>query len=76
MGLNEIAAAVEKELSMRCNFEKLWLYLNDKLDLDAQLEVLKHLDNCEICFEAFYLMARDRDADLFAHYEPKYRLAG
>ena len=54
---------------MRCDFEKLWLYLDKKLDLDGQLEVLKHLDDCETCFEAVYLMSRDRDAKLFVWYE-------
>jgi mannose-1-phosphate guanylyltransferase len=36
---------------MRCDFEKLWRYLNEKLEQDAQLEVREHLDNCDICFE-------------------------
>jgi hypothetical protein len=50
---------------MRCDFEKLWLYFSKKHDLDGRLEVLKHLDECETCFEALYLMYLDRDAGLF-----------
>jgi uncharacterized protein YuzB (UPF0349 family) len=59
---------------MNCDIEKLWLYLNKKLDLDTQLEVLEHLDNCEICFETLYQMARDRDADLFVQFKMKEEL--
>jgi hypothetical protein len=47
---------------MECNFDMIWLYLNKKLDLDRQLEVLNHLYQCEICFEAMYQISRDRDA--------------
>lgn len=60
---------------MRCNFEKLWLYLDKKLDLDGQLEVLEHLDECETCFEAVYLMSRDRDANLFVWYKLEDKIA-
>ena len=60
---------------MTCDFEKLWLYLDKKLDLDGQLEVLEHLDDCETCFEAVYLMSRDRDAKLFVWYELQDKLA-
>ncbi len=60
---------------MRCDFEKLWLYLDKKLDLDGQLEVLEHLDDCETCFEAVYLMSRDRDAKLFVWYKLEDKLA-
>jgi anti-sigma factor RsiW len=50
---------------MECDFEKLVLYLDKKLDLDAQLAVLEHLDDCETCFDAVYQISRDRDAELF-----------
>ena len=65
----------EREVLMRCDFEKLWLYLGKKLDLDGQLEVLAHLDECEACFEAVYLMSRDRDAKLFVRYKLEDKLA-
>ena len=50
---------------MRCDFEKLWLLVDKRLDLEERLEVLEHLDNCEICFEAVRQITRDRDVDLF-----------
>jgi hypothetical protein len=60
---------------MRCDFEKLWQYLDKKLDLDGQLEVLEHLDDCETCFEAVYMMSRDRDANLFVWYKLEDKMA-
>jgi Putative zinc-finger len=50
---------------MNCSFEKLVLYLDRKLDLDAQLELLEHLEKCGNCFDAVYHISRDRDARLF-----------
>jgi hypothetical protein len=73
--LDEIAVALEEGIPMRCDFEKLWLYLNKELDLDTRLEVLEHLEHCKICFETLYRMARDRDVDLFVPYALKDRLA-
>ena len=52
---------------MHCDFEKLVLYLDKKLDLDGQLEVLGHLDDCGACFDAVYQISRDRDEALFIH---------
>jgi len=52
---------------MKCDFEKLVLYLDKRLSVDAQLEVLEHLDTCENCFDAVYHISRDRDAGLFVH---------
>ena len=48
-----------------CSFERLIQYLDKKLNLDQQLEVLEHLDFCETCREAIYQIARDRDGKLF-----------
>jgi len=45
----------------RCDFERLVGLLDKRLDLDAQIEVFDHLDRCSICYEAVYLIARDRD---------------
>jgi hypothetical protein len=61
---------------MRCNFERLWLYLDRKLDLDGQLEVLEHLENCETCFEAVYMMSRDNGAKLFAWHKLEDKVVG
>jgi len=60
---------------MTCDFNKLLLLQEKKLDLDTTLEVLEHLDGCEICFEAFYLMARDRDARFHVPYPMEEKLA-
>ena len=48
-----------------CNFEKLVAFLDKQLDIDEKLEVLEHLDHCEICRNTVFHIARDRDANLF-----------
>jgi predicted anti-sigma-YlaC factor YlaD len=50
---------------MNCNFDKLVLYLDKRLDLDGQLEVLGHLDECDTCRDAVHQISRDRDSSLF-----------
>ncbi len=50
----------------RCNFDKLVRLLDEELNLDGKLEVLEHLGVCDICYEAFYLLWRDRDETRFA----------
>jgi hypothetical protein len=50
-----------------CNFEMLVRYLDKQLDLEDKLEVLEHLDPCEICRDAMFHISRDRDASLFYH---------
>jgi len=52
---------------MSCSFDKLVRYLDQQLDLDARLELLEHLDECDTCREAIYQISRDRDAQLFVH---------
>ena len=44
-----------------CSFEQLVLFLNMQLDLDKQLEVYDHLDQCDICRDAVYQLSRDQD---------------
>jgi hypothetical protein len=39
---------------------------HDALSLDEKLELFDHLDQCEVCREAIYLLARDRDTALFS----------
>jgi len=56
---------------MVCDFEKLWLYLSNKLSPNDQLKVLEHLAHCEICVEAANQIARDRNADPFARLKTK-----
>jgi uncharacterized protein YuzB (UPF0349 family) len=61
-----------------CNFEKLVLFLDKRLDVDEKLDVLDHLDHCEICRDAIYHISRDRDANLFIYRpeKPEKILAG
>ena len=51
----------------KCRVESLTQLLFGKLDLDARLEVLEHLDQCRPCREAFFELSRARDASLFIH---------
>lgn len=48
-----------------CNFIRLVQLLDKNLDLNGRLEVLGHLDACEICREAIYQISRDRDRAFF-----------
>jgi len=50
-----------------CNFSRLVQLLDKELDLDGKLEVLSHLDACEICREAIYHISRDRDQAFFTY---------
>ena len=56
---------------MRCNFEKLCLYLNNELDESRRYEVLAHLDQCDICMEAITLMSAEQDAECLKLASPK-----
>ncbi|MGD0308532.1 MAG: hypothetical protein ABSC02_04515 [Acidobacteriota bacterium] len=53
-----------------CDFEKLVAFLDKRLNIDAKLDVLDHLDHCDICRDAVFHIARDRDANLF-YYRPQ-----
>jgi len=48
-----------------CSFKKLVMLLDKKLDLDEKLEVLNHLESCQICRDAVYQISRDRDEAFF-----------
>lgn len=50
-----------------CNFEKLVAFLDKRLGIDAKLDVLEHLDHCDICRDAVFHITRDRDGDLFTY---------
>jgi len=50
-----------------CSFKKLVQLLDKQLNLDDQLEVLSHLDTCQICRDAIYQISRDRDEAYFIH---------
>jgi anti-sigma factor RsiW len=48
-----------------CSFKKLVQLLDKQLDIDEKLEVLDHLDKCQICRDAVYQISRDRDEAFF-----------
>lgn len=48
-----------------CSFQKLVQLLDKKLGLDEKLEVLEHVNSCQICRDAVYQISRDRDDSLF-----------
>jgi hypothetical protein len=50
---------------MNCDFEVLVGYLDRKLDVDQQLNLLEHLEFCELCLDALCEIVRDRDENLF-----------
>ncbi len=50
---------------MVCNFEKLCLFLDKQLSISQQLEILDHLDKCDICLETAHQLEQDRDAELY-----------
>ena len=47
---------------MKCNFEKLIWYLEARMGTDGELEVLEHLEKCEICFDTICELVRERAA--------------
>jgi anti-sigma factor RsiW len=50
-----------------CSFKKLVQLLDKQLDLNEKLEVLTHLESCNICREAVYQISRDRDEAYFIY---------
>ncbi len=49
----------------KCDTEKLLQLLNKQLNLDGELEIFAHLDQCRPCREVVYLMSRERDGKFF-----------
>jgi hypothetical protein len=47
-----------------CSFDRLLQFVNKQLDLDGQLEIYDHLDQCDICRDAVCELLRDRDEAL------------
>ncbi len=58
-----------------CSFNKLILLLDKKLDLNRKLQVLNHLDQCDICREAIYLISRDRDHAIYGEHRDVGKVA-
>ncbi len=48
-----------------CNIARLVKLLDEELDQEGKLEVLDHLEGCDICFDALYLIWRERNRALF-----------
>ena len=48
-----------------CSFDRLLQFVNKQLDLDGQLEVYGHLDQCDICRDTVYQLSHDLDGALF-----------
>ena len=61
---------------MKCDFNKLCLYLNKELDEKAQLEVLNHISKCEICCQAICQVARDKEVDMLVRKRLKTNISG
>jgi hypothetical protein len=68
-------ATVEMEVPMICNFDKICLFFDKKLSINQQLELLGHLDHCDICLEAARQIKRDRDAGLYVQQKPNNKPA-
>lgn len=47
---------------MKCNFERLIEYLERRLNTDSELEILQHLERCEVCFDTICELVRERAA--------------
>jgi len=62
----------------QCDFKVLAGLLENNLDLDSQLEVLGHLDECPICRDMIYRLSRERDNGYFRDlpYDVERVLAG
>lgn len=52
-----------------CDLEKLKLLLNKQLDLEENLALFDHLDQCDSCRTMIYSLSRDRDKN-FLIYRP------
>jgi hypothetical protein len=47
---------------VRCDFARLIEYLERRLGTDGELEVLEHLEGCEVCFDTICELVRERAA--------------
>jgi hypothetical protein len=62
-----------------CNFEYLLKLINKQLDLDKQIEVYDHLEQCDICRDAAHQISRDLKGVFFiycAHCVKAYDIRG
>jgi hypothetical protein len=61
---------------VKCNFEKLIWYLERRMGTDGELEVLEHLEKCEICFDTICELVRERAAFRAVHACRDVEIAG
>jgi hypothetical protein len=64
------------EAQVKCNFEKLIWYLERRMGTDGELEVLEHLEKCEICFDTICELVRERAAFRAVHACRDVEIAG
>ncbi len=50
-----------------CSFNRLLQLLDKLLEVDEQLDIYDHLDQCKICRDTIYQLSRDRDKALFIY---------
>lgn len=60
---------------VRCDFVRLIEYLERRLGTDGELEVLEHLEGCEVCFDTICELVRERAAFRALRACPEVRIA-
>lgn len=60
---------------MKCDFTMLIEYLERRLGTDTELEVLEHLERCEVCFDTICELVRERAAFRALRACPEMRIA-
>jgi hypothetical protein len=74
-----VQASTQEERStedhVRCDFVRLIEYLERRLGADGELEVLEHLERCEVCFDTICELVRERAAFRALRSCPEVRIA-
>ncbi len=60
---------------VRCDFGRLVEYLERRLGTDGELEVLEHLEGCEVCFDTICELVKERAAFRALRACPEMRIA-
>jgi hypothetical protein len=63
------------EAHVRCNFGRLIEYLERRLGTEGELEVLEHLEGCQVCFDTICELVRERAAFRALRACPEVRIA-
>ncbi len=64
-----------REDHVKCDFARLVEYLERRLGTDGELEVLEHLEGCEVCFDTICELVRERAAFRALRACPAMRIA-